>query len=58
MGYHVSEVLELKEIIFDYRGHEVLSTKGSSEHVSRLLSVDHVVVRWNNIESPEKSGSR
>jgi hypothetical protein len=37
MGYHVSEVRGLKELIFDYRSHGVPSIEDSYGHVAHLL---------------------
>jgi hypothetical protein len=41
--YHVSRVQRMKELIFNYRSHEVSSIEGSCEHVAHPLGGDHVV---------------
>jgi hypothetical protein len=38
MGYRVLEVKGLKELLFDYRSHEVSSVDGSYEHISHPIS--------------------
>jgi hypothetical protein len=44
-GYRLSGVQNLREFIFYYISHEVLSTEGSCEHVAPSLGGDRMVDR-------------